>query len=205
MRTAICAAVLLLAVPALGADARPDAPPAPPPVAYEVWGFRWNGQQYVKEPANCLSTTDLKQAADYAAQITSYAAWSATTNMPEVCVIHTTYHGPVSTGAVPSAFPAKPTFSVRAFRQTDGKWVRDEQYSWTNTDPVQGLGYATRDTRRDWLDRDRQLPPVRAQRERFVDGGTVRGAEAYRNLPFQVCDAAYGPSPQAGYRRPTIP
>jgi hypothetical protein len=56
-------------------------PPTTPPI-YEVWGFRWDGRQYVKQPTHCLSTTDLKQAADYAAEINRYPGWTATTNLP---------------------------------------------------------------------------------------------------------------------------
>src|SRR5271157_1256090 len=108
MRTALCLAIFLFALPALASDVKPDAPPSPAPVIYEVWGFKWDGQQYVKQTTHCLKTSDLKQAVDYAAQIDSYAGWSATTNLPDPCVVHTVFHGPAITTARPTAFPDKP-------------------------------------------------------------------------------------------------
>ena len=64
MRTACCFTILLFALPALAADAKPDAPPSPSPVAYDVWGFKWDGRQYVKQATHSFSTTDIKQATD---------------------------------------------------------------------------------------------------------------------------------------------
>jgi hypothetical protein len=125
MRTAICAAFLLFAAPVLAADTNPATPPSPPAVTYAVWGFRWDGNQYVKQERCSLNTPDIKKAEDYAAQITSYAGWLATTNMPESCVVHTVYHGPAIASAPASGFPERPTYSVWAYRQTDGKWVKD--------------------------------------------------------------------------------
>ena len=54
MRTALCLAILLFVLPALASDVKPDAPPSPPPVTYEVWGFQWDGQQYVKQATHSL-------------------------------------------------------------------------------------------------------------------------------------------------------
>ena len=118
MKTAICASILFFVAPALGVAAEPASLPSPPPVTYDVWGFRWDGRQYVKQAANCLSTTDLKQAADYSTQITSYAGWLVTTNMPSACVVHTTFRGPVISVVEPADFPAKPTYTVWAFRNS---------------------------------------------------------------------------------------
>ena len=41
--------------------------------------------------------------------------------------------------------------------------------------------------------------------QRFVDGGVVHCAEVYQNLPSQVCEAAYTPSPRISDRRQAIP
>ena len=141
MKTAICTAILLLTLPALGAAAELVAPPSPPAITYEVWGFRWDGQQYVRQPTYTLTTTDVKQATDFAAQITSYAGWSATTNLPAASVVHTTFRGPAIPGR-PAAFPEKPSYTIWAFKQADGKWVKDDAHCWTTTDPQQGLAYA---------------------------------------------------------------
>ena len=142
MRTALCLAILLFTLPALAADAKPDAPPSPPPVTYDVWGFRWDGQQYVKQATHSFSTTDIKQAADYATQVDSFTGWAATTNLPDPCVVHTVFHGPSIAAVRPSAFPDKPVYSVWAFTRAAGKWVKDENHSWTTSDPVLGLEYA---------------------------------------------------------------
>src|SRR5438105_13815583 len=113
MKTVIFAVILLSAVPVRAADAGVESPPpSPPPVAYDVWGFRWDGRQYVKQATHSLSTADLQQAADYAAQITSFAGWSATTNLPEACVVHKVFHGPAISSMRPTAIPEKPRYAV---------------------------------------------------------------------------------------------
>jgi len=67
VRAAIGAAIILIAVPALAGrtQSRPRlaAPPSPPPVTYDVWGFRWDGHQYVKPTTYSYSTTDLQKGA----------------------------------------------------------------------------------------------------------------------------------------------
>ncbi len=83
MRLAICTAALLWTLPVLAA-APSQNPPATSPVSYEVWGFRWDGHQYVKQADHCLKTPDPKQAADYAAEVNRFPGWVATTNAPGV-------------------------------------------------------------------------------------------------------------------------
>ncbi len=179
MRTAFCTAILLSAlsaVPAMAIDAQPAPPPSPPPVNYDVWGFQWDGRQFVKQETHSFSTTDIKQATDYAAQLTSFADWAATTNLPDPCVVHTVFHGARITQAVPTAFPDTPTFSVWAFQLTDGKWVKDEKYSWTTTDPLLGLEYAKKvNAVAGWSATTNSPPPV-PEAQRFVDGGKIHSA-----------------------------
>ena len=74
--------VLLFALPALAAEAKPSVPASTPPAAYEVCGYRWDGRQYVRQPAFSFRTADCKHAADYAAQIDACPGWLATTNLP---------------------------------------------------------------------------------------------------------------------------
>jgi hypothetical protein len=83
MRFALTTALLLCTLPVLASAAPPAAQPASSPVTYEVWGYRWDGHQYVKDPTRCLATPDPKQAADYAAQVNSFPGWVATTNLPD--------------------------------------------------------------------------------------------------------------------------
>lgn len=83
MRFALCTALLLCALSTFATAAPPATPTASPPVTYQVWGYRWDGRQYVKDPTRCLATTDPKQAADYAAQVNSFPGWVATTNLPD--------------------------------------------------------------------------------------------------------------------------
>ena len=144
MRRLAFAAVILLAVPSLSlaADTAPAAPPSPPPVSYDVWGFVWNGQQYVKQDTHSYSTFDVTKAQGYADQINSFAGWSAATNIPESAVVHKVYQGPGVTNVRPGSFPSPLTYSVWAYKLTDGKWAKDASYSWTTQDPQLGLDYA---------------------------------------------------------------
>jgi hypothetical protein len=80
----VCAAALLAAAPALAADANPSASPSAVPgqLTYTVWGYKWDGRQYVRQTAYDFNTADVQKAADYAAQINRCAGWTATTNLP---------------------------------------------------------------------------------------------------------------------------
>ena len=179
MRTLFCTAVLLLAVPALAADAQPAAPPSPPPVTYDVWGFQWNGQQFVKQATHSFSTSDIKQAADYVKQVNSFAGWQATTNMPEPIYVHTVFHDPTISCAASPPTPDQPTYTVWAFKLTDGKWVKDEKYSWTTPDPLAGLQYAQNVNAVPGWRTTTNCPQPVPQAERYVDGGPLQGAENY--------------------------
>ena len=182
MRTAICLAILLFALPALASDTQPASPPSPPPVTYDVWGFKWDGRQYVKQATHSFNTTVLKQAADYATQVDSFAGWAATTNLPDACVVHTIFHGPATAAARPTAYPAKPAFAVWAFERTDGKWVKNEKYSWTTDDPVLGLDYAQKvNAVAGWCATTNCPQPVPPDK-RYVDGGMLHGAANYDNF-----------------------
>ena len=196
--TTVVAAALFTAAPVFAADAAkpataaapvqvaapaaaPTPAPTPPAVTYQVWGFQWNGAAWVREPNYTLQTTDLKQAADYKSQISSYAGWRATTNLPAASYVHTRYHGNVNSR--PTQSPATPTYSVWAFTLTGGKWVKSDQYSWTTTDPTVGLAYVNRvDAIPGWT-ATTNCPPALPQSQRLVDGGNVQGtiATAPRN------------------------
>ncbi len=147
MRTSVFTAVLLFTAPLftaplLAADAMPAAPATPMAINYEVWGYRWNGRQYVRQPNYNYSTTDIQQAANYANDIDSFAGWRATTNIPPRDVFPTAF-GRVRfgrPGGLPA--PAVPTYAVWAYKLTDGKWVKNAQYSWTTGDPAAGVAYA---------------------------------------------------------------
>ena len=143
MKTPALMAVLLVSTSCALADTNsPTAPPVPPPVNYEVWGFHWDGLRYVKQSNYTLTTPDLKKAQDYAAHIQRFGNWTATTNLPLACI--PTYSFPQSyiSRQQQSAFPTAPTFSVWAFKLTDGAWVRDEKYCWTSPDPMKVVEYA---------------------------------------------------------------
>src|SRR5580704_16652579 len=82
MRLTLCATILLFATPVFAADAQTAGPPSPPAVTYQVWGFKWDGNQYVKQPAYCLSTPNAVQASPYANQVNAVPGWCATYNCP---------------------------------------------------------------------------------------------------------------------------
>lgn len=198
MRHSICIAVLLCTAPALAADSKPSpvSPPSPAPVTYQVWGFKWDGQQYVKQPAYCYTTTDLKKASDYATQVDSFWGWTATTNLPEGAVVHTKFQGPAVTEGQPSAIPSQPIFDVWAFHLQNGQWVKDAQHSWKTTDPEQGIAYAKQvNAVPGWRATDNCPDPVPLN-QRYVDGGPLHGAPALvsaaSRLPASIYAGPWG-------------
>ena len=84
MRAALFLTLFLTTLPAWAADPNPE-PPSPPAITWEVWGYKWDGSQYVVQPDHCLKTTDLKQAADYEAEIARFQNWTARSNIPALC------------------------------------------------------------------------------------------------------------------------
>jgi hypothetical protein len=134
MRTTLFLALSLTTLPAWAAGPTPE-PPTPPPVTWEVWGYKWDGQ-WVVQPDHCLKTTDLKQAADYEAQLVRFPNWTARSNIPALC-------NKVST--LPDA-PTGNVYTVWSFHLENGKWVKDEKYCWTTPDAYnsrdQALAYA---------------------------------------------------------------
>jgi len=198
MRHSICIAMLLCTAPALAADTKPSlvSPPSPPAVTYQVWGFKWDGQRFVKQPADCYTTTDLKKASDYATQVDSFFGWTATTNLPEAAVVHTTFHGAAVTDSRPSAAPPQPTFDVWAFHLQNGQWVKDAQHSWKTTDPEQGIAYAKQvNAVPGWRATD-NCPDTVPLNQRYVDGGTLHGAPTYvsaaSRLPASIYAGPWG-------------
>jgi hypothetical protein len=87
MRHSIRIATLLIAAPifathVLAADVQPASAAKPAPVMYQVSGLKWDGRQYAAQPGYSLTTPNLKQATDYAAQFSRFPGWSVTTNLP---------------------------------------------------------------------------------------------------------------------------
>jgi hypothetical protein len=150
-------------------------------VSYDVWGFVWNGQQYVKQDTHSYSTFDVNKAQDYADQINSFAGWSATTNIPESAVVHKVYQGSGVTNVRPGAFPTPLTYSVWAYKLTDGKWVKDASYSWTTQDPQLGLDYAQKVSAVSGWIATTNCPVTVPVEQRYVNGGTIQGATTYTN------------------------
>jgi hypothetical protein len=175
-------AILLIAAPALAVaapDTKPAATPSPPAVTYDIWGFKWNGAQWVRQSNYTFQTTDLEQAVAYQRQVNSYAGWTTTTNLPTASYTHTIFHGPVFSHTRLTQIPSKPTYSVWAFRLVNGKWVKDDQYSWTTTDPLLGLEYARKVSAVAGWSATTNCPPPVEKAQRYADGGVVHGAENY--------------------------
>ena len=105
--------------------------------------------------------------------------WTVTSNLPKACYVHTIYRGPVATRVRPTQSPDKPTYSVWAFSFADGKWVKDDKYSWTTSDPVAGLDYAKKVAAVAGWTTTTNCPPPVPKAQRYVDGGMVHGAENY--------------------------
>ena len=138
MRTNLFFFLILTVLPAVATEPKPspkpEPPPTPPPAIYEVWGYKWDGSQYVKQSDHCLKTTDLKQAADYSQEILSYAGWLPSVNLPDNCYQHHVYYDPtVPTWAACTVDgPDRPVYEVWAFKLVDGKWVKSDEYSWSS-------------------------------------------------------------------------
>ena len=140
MRTALCVLLILATLSAVAADpakvpdtkpetTKPEPPPSPPPVAYEVWGYRWDGSQFVKEPTHCLKTPALQQAVDYAYEVGTFAGWYERSNVGEDLfpVIHSLYDPDVPEWAQnPTETPSTVEYTVWVFRLVKGKWVKRE-------------------------------------------------------------------------------
>ena len=185
MKTLLSVAVFLVAAPLVAADVAPVAPPVPPPVSYNVWGFKWDGGRYVRQPNYDFTTTDLDQAADYANRVRSYRGWTATTNIPQPGVGRVMQSRWGFRYQQPPAPPNQPTYSVWAFKLTDGKWVKDEQYSWTTGDPGQGLAYANRVNAVPGWKATTNSPPSLPTIRQYVNGAAVSGGagDSYIQLP----------------------
>jgi hypothetical protein len=175
MKAFVCIAALLFAVPVLAADAQPDVLPSSPAVSYDVWGFQWNGQQWVRQETYTLKSTDIKQAQAYADQINSYFDWAAATNIPEPSVVHTVFSGQVNASTRPSPQPDPVSFAVWAFKLTDGKFVKNDQYSWTTPDPIAALDYSQKLNAISGWRATTNAPATVPEAQRYVDGGPVNG------------------------------
>src|SRR5262249_54751792 len=130
--SAMFAAVLMMsAIPVIADDSqevsKPESAPIPASVQYEVWGYRWDGRQYVKQPNYTLQTSDLKKASDYVAHINSFPGWTATTNVPDICLPQNFLFRPKINSQQQSVLPTAPTFTVWAFQWNDGQWIKDDK------------------------------------------------------------------------------
>ena len=160
----------------------PPLPPSPPPVTYDVWVYRWNGQQYVKQDNYTMQTTDIKKAAGYWGQCNNFAGWAARSNAPDACVTHIVLHDPtmpLEMGVPRPPQPPLPTFTVWAYKLTDGKWVKDEKFSWTTKDPVQGWEYAKNVNAVPGWCAVNNCPPIVPESKRFYEGGLVHGSPTH--------------------------
>jgi hypothetical protein len=109
------------------------APPTPPPITWIVDGYKAVDGQWVKQPDHCFQTTNLKQAAEYEAEIMRFQDWLARSNLPVLCSNTSPQFESPSSMSTPDC-PAKPTYLVWAFHRIDGKWVKDENYCWQAPD-----------------------------------------------------------------------
>jgi hypothetical protein len=122
--------LMLLAAPSLAAEvADPPQPadPLQPPHVWHVWGYKWDGYQWLKQTDHCLATSDFQQAADYYNAINMHHDWAAADDLPSQCYTRTVYDDS-DYPQVPHELAA-PTFQVWAFKQIDGKWVKQDSYS----------------------------------------------------------------------------
>ncbi|HEV8003502.1 MAG TPA: hypothetical protein VGP63_26805 [Planctomycetaceae bacterium] len=127
IRNSICSAMLLVAsavfvTPALAAGDKPADSPKPSPATYQVTGLKWNGYQYMQQPAYSLSTPNLKQAVDYAGQFCRFPGWAVTTNLPPAFGIPTVADSAVS-GAQGTVLGARQNADLPP-------WLLNMLYAW---------------------------------------------------------------------------
>ena len=112
---------------------KPEPPPSPPPVAWEVWGYKWENGEWVKQPDYCLKTTDMKKAVAYTHELIRYNGWVPAHNLPKACIVTYAYthHDEPQFARTPANTPPDPVYKVWAFNLTGGKWVKNDEYSWS--------------------------------------------------------------------------
>jgi hypothetical protein len=159
----------------------PPLPASPPPVAYDVWVYKWDGQQFIKQDDHTLQTTDIRQAAIYWNQCNTFAGWAARANTPDACIAHIISHDPTFTTDMAVPRPTQPpllTFTVWAYKLTDGKWVKSDKFSWTTKDVVQGWEYTRNVNAVPGWCATNNCPPIVPESQRYYEGGLVHGAPA---------------------------
>ena len=183
MRTLPCIAILLFAAPALASGAQPDSPPSPPSVTYEVWGFKWDGRRYEKQANYSFTTTDIKKAAIYADQVNGYAGWSATTNIPEPCVVHTVYRGPAITGSTAISIARQTDLRGLGLHAERREMGQGREVFVDHARPGSRLGATRRQSTPFPAGGPRTTAPSRCRRRNDMSiGGTVHGAELLLEL-----------------------
>jgi hypothetical protein len=115
-------------------DHLPPLPPLPSPVTWEVWGFKWEGDHWVKQPAKCLKTTDLKQAIEFAKEVFCMAGWNERNNIPSQCIPQFSIDDPYSPSDGPADAPPAPVYTIWTYKVSDGKWEKDETFCRTAND-----------------------------------------------------------------------
>jgi hypothetical protein len=171
----------------------PAPPPAPPAIVWEVWGFKLEGNQWVKQPDHCLKTTDMKQAIDYFKEIMRFRDWLSRDNLPGNFIDGPTSFSSPTWLTTPASPPI--TFTVWAFQLKDGKWVKDDKYCW-----VTGDYYTCRLDALEYAKRVNAVPGWRATTN-APDGAPVKtvnygapyhGPAAYADYSYSGEDYGYG-------------
>jgi hypothetical protein len=108
------------------------------------------------------------------------------TNLPDACFVHTIFHGPTIASARPASYPTRLVYTVWAYQSSGGQWVKDQAHSWTTRDPVAGLDYATKVNAVPGWRATTNCPPPVPEAQRYVDGGTVHGAEYFYAHAFGI-------------------
>jgi|GEM_PF-3301036 len=189
MKALVSIAMLIISVRPLLAEEHPSALPSIlPAVSYEVWGYCWDGRQYVQEPKYTLNTSDLSKASNYVAHINSFAGWAARSNIPDACLDWRSRG--LATGHQPLPTPTPPTFTIWAFHSIDGNWVKDDKYCWTTTDPVKGAEYALKvNAVVGWRATDNCPPAVSLPSQFVVLGRSIPGGRVSIDLSALVRNA----------------
>jgi hypothetical protein len=176
----------------------PPLPPSPPPVTYTVWVYRWDGQQYVKQDDHTLQTMDIRKAASYWGQCNNYVGWKARSNAPDACSIHIVLHDPTITVAMGVPKPPPPdhlSFAIWAYKLTDGKWVKSDEFCWATQDPIQAWSYTRQINAVPGWYAGTNCPPILPNSQRYYEGGLAHGspdrAYYYGSHGNIVWDATY--------------
>ena len=73
--------------------------------------------------------------------------------------------------------PDHVTFTIWAYKLTDGKWVKSDEFCWTTQDPIQAWEYMKKINAVSGWCATTNCPPIVPKSQRFYEGGLAHGCQ----------------------------